>query len=209
LSHRKACSIIFSIMRLLAIFMALLLPLSLSAFCFDDAAARYEVSSALLRTIARVESNLNPKAFNRNPDGSLDVGLMQINSSWLKSMNVSTSELIDDPCLNTMVGARILRRCVDRHGYTWEAVGCYNAVSTPKKMKYAWKIYRTIQKISVAKQEGGTPTGIRVKSSARPGTEGIEEDPAWAVTRSVNPRNGRESYLYFAIVEDNDRGSDD
>ena len=51
--------------------------------CWDDAAMRYQVSSALLYAIARTESGLNPQAICRNPNGSRDVGLVQINSASL------------------------------------------------------------------------------------------------------------------------------
>ena len=48
--------------------------------CWDDAASRYQVSSALLYAMARTESGLNPQAVGRNKNGSRDIGLMQINS---------------------------------------------------------------------------------------------------------------------------------
>jgi soluble lytic murein transglycosylase-like protein len=69
---------------------------------------------------------------------------MQINSAWLKSISVNANDLLGDACLNTMTGAWILRQCIDRHGYSWEAVGCYNAMSRNKKVDYAWKIFRQL-----------------------------------------------------------------
>ncbi len=66
-----------------------LFPISVSGFCFDDAGKKYGINPALLEGIARVESNLNPKAMNRNTNGTTDIGLMQINSWWLKSINAS------------------------------------------------------------------------------------------------------------------------
>src|SRR5690606_11932510 len=54
--------------------------------CWEDAASRYQVSSALLYAIARTESGLNPKAIGRNTNGSRDIGLMQINSAWLPTL---------------------------------------------------------------------------------------------------------------------------
>ena len=44
--------------------------------CWDEAAARYGLSSHLLYAIARTESDLNPAAVVRNRDGSRDIGLM-------------------------------------------------------------------------------------------------------------------------------------
>jgi hypothetical protein len=99
-----------------------------------------------LQGIARVESGLNPAAVNRNRNGTVDLGLMQINSFWLNTLGTSSRELIDKPCYNVMVGAWILSDCLDRHGKTWKAIGCYNATSHDKRVNYSWKIYRELQK---------------------------------------------------------------
>lgn len=115
-------------------------------FCFNEAGAASGISPVLLQAIAKVESGLNPKAVNINSNGSRDLGLMQINSSWVKPMKLDGEKLFSDPCYNTMIGARILRDCIDRKGYGWAAVGCYNAVSAPKQVAYSWKIYRMMQK---------------------------------------------------------------
>lgn len=122
-----------------------LLPVNVSGFCFDDAGQKYGINPALLEGIAKVESNLNPKAINTNTNGTSDIGIMQINSWWLNSMNISADALLNDACLNTMTGASILRQCIDRYRYTWEAVGCYNAMSTDKKVNYAWKVFNQLK----------------------------------------------------------------
>lgn len=127
-----------------ALFFAAVLPLIASGFCFDEAGEQQGINPRLLEGIARVESGMNPKAINRNINGTVDIGLMQINSLWLKSLNISREDLLADPCLNARTGALILRRCIDRFGYTWEAVGCYNAVSSEKKVDYAWKVFHSV-----------------------------------------------------------------
>jgi soluble lytic murein transglycosylase-like protein len=133
---------------------AALLPTTLLGFCFEDAGNTYGINPTLLESIARIESNLNPKAINKNTNGTSDLGLMQINSAWLKSMSVNAKDLLDDACLNTMTGAWILRQCIDRHGYGWEAVGCYNAMARYKKVSYAWKVFQQL------KNERNKSTGI-------------------------------------------------
>ncbi len=65
---------------------------------------------------------------------------MQINSSWEKTLGRERWLALRDPCYNIQIGAWILRECVSRFGYTWDAVGCYNAVSKPKRESYARKI---------------------------------------------------------------------
>ena len=95
------------------------------AFCFKKAGLAYQISPLLLEAIAKVESNMDPKAINRNPDGSCDYGLMQINSRWRRVLG-ERWQYLSDGCHNVMVGAWILRRCIDRFGYNWDAVACYH-----------------------------------------------------------------------------------
>ncbi|BCB97116.1 hypothetical protein JZK55_20380 [Dissulfurispira thermophila] len=113
-------------------------------FCFEEVGKEYGINPVLLKSIAQIESNLNPEAINKNQNGSIDIGLMQINSFWVKTLRLDPSKLISDPCYNTTIGAKVLKQCIDRYGYTWEAVGCYNATSTAKKIKYSWKIYKAL-----------------------------------------------------------------
>ncbi len=63
----------------------------------------------LLRSIAKIESNYNPSAVNHNSNGSSDLGIMQINSSWIKPMGLDYQELVKNPCYNVMTGAKILK----------------------------------------------------------------------------------------------------
>jgi activator of 2-hydroxyglutaryl-CoA dehydratase len=121
-------------------------PFDAGAFCFEEAGETHGVSYELLQSIARVESNLNAKAVNVNKNGTRDLGLMQINSAWIETLNLNKDELISNPCYNVMTGAGILRQCIDRYGYTWEAVGCYNAKSKDKRVGYSWKIFRELRK---------------------------------------------------------------
>jgi soluble lytic murein transglycosylase-like protein len=112
--------------------------------CWDAAAQRYQVSSALLYAIARTESGLNPLAVGRNGNGSRDIGLMQINSSWLPTLaahGINEHDLFE-PCTSIEVGAWILAGNVSRLGYTWDAVGAYNARSPALRRAYVDKVRR-------------------------------------------------------------------
>jgi hypothetical protein len=124
----------------------ILFPIMVEAFCFEEAGRAHGVSHELLQSIARVESGLNSEAVNINRNGSTDLGLMQVNSAWIDVMHLNREELISNPCYNVKVGAGILKQCIDRNGYTWEAVGCYNAKSKGKRVGYSWKIFRELKK---------------------------------------------------------------
>ncbi len=80
--------------RILILLSLTLFPTAALSFCFDDAGREYGINPYLLKGIARVESNLNPNAVNRNKNGSADYGLMQVNSFWLKKLGTTTEELI-------------------------------------------------------------------------------------------------------------------
>ena len=127
---------------LLSLPLLAVIPIPGKAACFEEAAARYQVPSVLLKAISRVESAGNPSALNRNKDGSFDIGHMQINSRWLPKLShfgISRDQLWD-PCTNTLVGAWILAQNVQRIGYSWSAVGAYNAASPVMRDRYARKI---------------------------------------------------------------------
>lgn len=109
----------------------LLLTMSCSsqADCWVLAGQRYQIEPELLQAIAIVESGLNQYALNKNNNGTVDIGLMQINSSHfplLKQYNITDVKLRDDPCQNVIVGAWLLADNFRRQGYNWDAVGMYN-----------------------------------------------------------------------------------
>ena len=111
------------------------------AFCYEEAGLEYNINPVLLHVISKTESNLNQMAINTNPNGTQDIGLMQINSSWVKSLNLDADLLLSDPCYNLKTGAEILSKCIEQYGYNWEAIGCYNATSKDKRVKYSWRIF--------------------------------------------------------------------
>lgn len=147
--HRVACALVLS--------GALLVPQITLAWCFDRAAASTGLNPGLLRAIAAAESDLNPRAVNRSHrvrTGTVDVGLMQINTSWLPTLRrhgIDEAQLFE-PCTNVQVGAWILADLVARLGDRWEAVGAYNASCTrlgpadcqAARQRYAWRVHRRL-----------------------------------------------------------------
>ncbi len=127
-------------LRLLIVTLIIFVPLCSYSFCFEEAGAYYGIHPDILRAIASVESSMNPYAVNFNKDGSFDYGLMQINSRWYNVLGHERWIKLADPCFNVKVGAWILAGCIKRFGYTWQAVGCYNAADRAKRVSYVRKV---------------------------------------------------------------------
>ncbi len=121
-------------------------PVASQAFCFEEAGQRYGVSPWLLLAIAKAESSLNPSVEHHNRNGTIDVGLMQINSIWAEPLGKAWGSL-NDPCTNVMAGAWILRQCMRDYGYTWKAVGCYHSRTPERRDAYALRIANILEQV--------------------------------------------------------------
>lgn len=134
----------------------LVLMPGLASACWEQAAKKHNVPIMLLQAIADTESGMNPVAVNKSHlrrTGTVDIGYMQVNSDSrvLRNLGVSKQELFE-PCINIDAGARILSEKIARHGYTWEAIGAYNASCVTMtveqclhtRMRYAWRVYRSL-----------------------------------------------------------------
>lgn len=95
---------------------------------------------------------MDSQAINRNTDGSVDVGLMQINSRWfprLAEMGILPGDLWHS-CTNIQVGAWILAGEIRRFGYGWQAIGAYNAgpaltvARERRRIDYAQRVYHNL-----------------------------------------------------------------
>jgi hypothetical protein len=75
---------------------------------------------------------------------------MQINSVWLKSIVEERWKALGDPCFNINMGAYVMADCLRRHGYTYEGIGCYNADSYDKRIRYAGKVVKAMTELASA-----------------------------------------------------------
>ena len=139
--------------------------------CWQSAAERYAIHETILRAIAQTESAMDPHALNRNDNGSVDIGLMQINSRWfpiLAENGIQPGDLWN-PCTNIHVGAWVLAGEVRRFGYTWQAIGAYNAGPAPtvareqRRIKYAQRVYNKLLNITHHFHDDG----LRIDTSAK------------------------------------------
>lgn len=172
--------------RTLLVALPLLCGMPLEALaCWNEVAQRHGVPTDLLYAVAKVESGLNPKAVNRSHiqrTGSIDIGLMQINSRHLPKLakrGITESNLFE-PCTNLDIGAGLLAELFARRGQSWDSVGAYNAACTELKgddcakarARYAWKVYRQLPKNSRSARSSHAPTPYR-QAAATPSAVAI------------------------------------
>ena len=115
--------------------------------CFNQAAAYQGVNPLILRAVAWFESKGDPSAINRNANGSIDVGQLQINSVHFGDLARQgvPHRALTDPCVNVYVAAWLLKQKMVKYGNTWRAIGAYHSESPKERDAYA----RNIQKVLV------------------------------------------------------------
>ncbi len=112
----------------------------------QEAAQRWNVPQKLIHAIASHESGLNPWAVNVQGKGympqsreealaianrawergqSFDIGLMQINSYWLRRFGFTPAHAIE-PKNNVLIGTWILSKELKKYGLTWQAIASYH-----------------------------------------------------------------------------------
>jgi hypothetical protein len=121
-------------------------------FCFDEAGEMYGINPLVLRAIAKVESNFVPETVNKNSNGTFDIGLMQINTIWKPVLGEERWKHLGDACYNTKTGAWILATCINKYGYNWKAIGCYNSQTPGKSEVYAKKVFSRLKQLEHHKE---------------------------------------------------------
>lgn len=126
--------------------------------CFQKASATYRIDKSILIAIAKVESNLNPRAINQNINGSYDYGIMQINDQWLPklaSYGIGRHNIYE-PCVNIHVGAYILATNFASNGINWQSVAMYN-VGKPKSQALIERGRSYVKKVQSKLKQGERP----------------------------------------------------
>ena len=130
--------------------LALALP---AAACWHEAGERYHVSPALLYAIARTESGLNPAAVNRNRNGSVDIGLMQINWKF-HGRHFDSMQALFDPATNLDYAARYLKALLKEHGDVEKAVAHYHSNTEEFQNRYLQAFRPVYEKQLLAARPG-------------------------------------------------------
>lgn len=126
--------------------------------CVEPAAVYHGVNAEVLRAILKVESSFRADVVSRNTNGTIDVGIAQINSlhfAKLRQYKISPSDLLD-PCVGTYVAAWHLARQTAAYGNTWFAIGAYHSATPVHNTRYQGLIWRAIHKMRSPDADRGT-----------------------------------------------------
>ncbi len=91
---------------------------------------------------------MKASAVNRNQNGTVDVGIAQINSihfGALREQGVQPEHLMN-ACVGTYVAAWHLRKQTPQSGNTWLAVGAYHSMTPYFNQTYANRVHATLVK---------------------------------------------------------------
>ena len=118
--------------------------------CMSLVASLYHLPPRVLPAIQRVEGG-RPGLVHPNADGTVDLGVMQINTRWLQPLarytrtNGATvfARLRDAPCYNIAAAGAIMRTDLDAaHGNLLRAVGDYHSHTRDLNLNYRTRVLR-------------------------------------------------------------------
>ena len=147
---------------------------------FEEPARELGISKPLALAIAGVESGLSPWVLNIEGQPfrfdskeealekagqawaagqSFDLGLMQVNSQWLRRFGISPEAALD-PLANIYFGGWILKQEIDRHGDLRAAIGAYHSPTPARASRYADQVMAALKKgpvVSPGRRKSITP----------------------------------------------------
>jgi hypothetical protein len=116
--------------------------------CILPAAQHHVVNPLVLRAILNVESSLQATAIHRNSNGTVDVGMGQINSIHFQELAKwgITPQKLMDACVSTYVAAWHLKKGIVKYGNTWFGIAAYHSATPEHNARYESLIYRELEK---------------------------------------------------------------
>ncbi len=157
--------------------------------CMTLVASLYHLPPRVLPAIQGVEGG-RPGTMHRNTDGTLDLGVMQINTRWLQPLMRYTRtqgpvvfrRLRDDACYNIAAAGAIMRGNLDAsHGNLLRAVGDYHSHTVQLNLAYRTQVLRVATMLFThpptavgdeAMRRNAAPESLRVRSGVNRGRPG-------------------------------------
>ncbi len=124
--------------------------------CLSMAAKKQRLPEEILWAI-RIGEGGRRGTVSRNTDGSVDVGVMQINSIHFQKFQakygVKPSWLVYGNCMSMYAAAYILRNEINRTGDFWMGVGSYNSRTPSKNHAYQVRIKEILRRYDSSKEK--------------------------------------------------------
>ncbi len=139
----------------------------------------YHLPPRVLPSIQVVEGG-QPGTISRNFNGTGDLGVMQVNSSWVPSIakwwNMTprsvAERLIQDPCFNIVAAGSIMRLYLDEaRGDVVRAVGYYHSHTPERASSYQLKVIRASFSLF------GRPRPVRVPARVKTRRQVAQSEP--------------------------------
>lgn len=113
-----------------------------------SASQMYDVPVWLIQDIAKVESETCKYMEHKNPDGTFDLGCMQVNTKTAKAFGFDVYKLKHDKAYSIYAGVYILSRFKNKHqkhslDYSWVCYYNTGDARMNKSRKKACNVYQT------------------------------------------------------------------
>jgi soluble lytic murein transglycosylase-like protein len=125
--------------------------------CMLVAAEAHHLPPRILPAVQAVEGGA-PGMMHGNTDGSVDLGVMQINSFWLPKIAADLEapparvvvRLRDEPCFNIQIAAALLQFCLaEARGNMMHAIGLYHSRDPARGRAYAGRVLLAAKRMFV------------------------------------------------------------
>lgn len=119
--------------------------------CINEAAIEYHVPAKLIISVLETERGKVGEIV-KNKNGSYDIGLMQINSTWIPYLakhGVTEESIRYDGCTNVKVGAWILGKKIAGENDLLVGVGDYNSHTEHFNRRYANRVRMNFTRLNL------------------------------------------------------------
>ena len=117
--------------------------------CINHAAQVYHVPVGVILSVMKAEGGKNGDA-NRNKNGTVDYGVLQINSVWLPEISghgYTKDDLQFNPCRNIEVGVWILGKSLAEGKSLWSGIANYHSRTPEHNQRYQKIVYKNYKQL--------------------------------------------------------------
>lgn len=128
--------------------------------CIRHAAAYYRGSPLDVKAVMLTEGGTTGLQ-KRNRNGTVDLGLMQINSVHLEpgeklyGFGYTPARIANDDCLNIHLGTYLLQYQVLSTGDRWQGIGNYHSKTPSLNLEYRQRVWKNMQTLLAPSSAAG------------------------------------------------------